>query len=218
VVVRVAVGGFIHGGAYHSQSIDGTFAHIPGLRIAYPSNAADAKGLLKTACRLNDPVIFLEHKGLYRQRYAAAAEPDEHYLLEFGKANIIQEGENATIITWGAMVRKSQVAVRIVSEHLGKTVEIIDLRTLNPLDMETIQTSVAKTNRVLVVQEDLLTGGFGADIAANIAENQFDSLDAPVRRVGAYDCPAIPYETGLEGEILPQIAWIEEALTGLLEY
>jgi 2-oxoisovalerate dehydrogenase E1 component len=218
VVVRVAVGGYIHGGAYHSQSIDGTFAHIPGLRIAYPSNAGDAKGLLKAACRLNDPVIFLEHKGLYRQRYAAAAEPDEQYLLEFGKANIVQEGEDATIITWGAMVRKSQEAVRIVSERLGKTVEIIDLRTLNPLDMEAVQTSIMKTNRVLVVHEDLLTGGFGADIAANISENLFDSLDAPVRRVAAHDCPAIPYETGLEGEILPQIAWIEESLTGLLEY
>jgi 2-oxoisovalerate dehydrogenase E1 component len=218
VVIRVAVGGYIHGGAYHSQSIDGTFAHIAGLRIAYPSNAGDAKGLLKTACRMNDPVLFMEHKGLYRQRYAAVEEPDPGYLLPFGRARIAQEGDDATIITWGAMVKKSLDAAATVRERMGAGVEIIDLRTLNPLDMDTIMASVERTNRVVIVHEDLLTGGFGAEIAARIADGALTYLDAPVKRVAAYDCPAIPYSPGLEEQILPQVSWIEDALMEVLSF
>lgn len=218
IVVRAPVGGYIRGGPYHSQSIDGTFAHIPGLRIAYPSNAADAKGLLKAACRMADPVLFLEHKGLYRQRYAASPEPGDEYLLRFGSARVVQAGQDATIITWGAMVKKSQDAAGAIAERLGRSVEIIDLRTLNPVDMETVLASVRRTNRALVVHEDLLTGGFGAEIAARLADEAFEQLDAPVKRVAAYDCPAIPYSATLEEQVLPQTAWIEEALTELLAY
>lgn len=218
VVVRVPVGGYIHGGPCHSQSIDGFFAHIAGLRIAYPSNAADAKGLLKMACRMNDPVIFMEHKGLYRQRYAASPEPDADYLLPFGKARVVQTGDDITIITWGAMVKKSLDAAAKVAGNRGQSVEIIDLRTLNPLDMGTLQTSLAKTNRALIVHEDLLTGGFGGELAARIADQAFEHLDAPVRRVAAYDCPAIPFAGELEEVILPQTSWIEEALEELLTY
>ena len=218
LVVRVPVGGYIHGGPCHSQSIDGFFAHIAGLRIAYPSNAADAKGLLKMACRLNDPVIFMEHKGLYRQRYAASPEPDANYLLPFGQAKVVQEGGDATIITWGAMVKKSLDAAGSIAEQMGRTVEIIDLRTLNPLDMASILRSVAKTNRVLIVHEDCLTGGFGGELAARIADQAFEHLDSPVKRVAAYDCPAIPFASELEEVILPQTSWIEEALETLLSY
>ena len=218
LVVRVPVGGYIHGGPCHSQSIDGFFAHIAGLRIAYPSNAADAKGLLKMACRMNDPVIFMEHKGLYRQRYAASPEPDANYLLPFGQAKVVQAGDDATIITWGAMVKKSLDAAASIAEQMGRTIEIIDLRTLNPLDMSSILQSVAKTNRVLIVHEDVLTGGFGGELAARIADQAFEQLDAPVKRVAAYDCPAIPFAGELEEVILPQTSWIEEALETLLSY
>ena len=218
MVVRVPVGGYIHGGPCHSQSLDGFFTHIAGLRIAYPSNAADAKGLLKMACRMNDPVIFMEHKGLYRQKYAASPEPGEDYLLPFGQAAIVSEGSDATIITWGAMVRKSQEAAAAIGEQLGKSIEIIDLRTLNPLDMAAINRSLAKTNRALIVHEDTLTGGFGGELAARIADQAFEQLDAPVKRVAAYDCPAIPFAAELEEVILPQTSWIEAALTQLLEY
>ncbi len=218
LVIRVPVGGYIHGGPYHSQSIDGFFTHMPGFRIAYPSTAADAKGLLKTACRMSDPVIFMEHKGLYRQRYAASPEPDADFLLAFGHARVVEVGEAATIITWGAMVHKSLEAAKHIREQSGKTVDVIDLRTLNPLDMETVLASVAKTSRALVVHEDLLTGGFGAEIAARIADTAFESLDAPVKRVGAFDVPVVPFCAGLEEQILPQTSWIEAALNELLNY
>ena len=218
VVVRVPVGGYIHGGPCHSQSIDGTFTHIPGLYIAYPSNAADAKGLLKAACRMSDPVIYMEHKGLYRQRYAASPEPAADYLLPFGQARIVQSGEDATIITWGAMVKKSLEAVAAIAGRLDRSVEVIDLRTLSPVDMDTIFESVRKTSRALVVHEDLLTGGFGAELAARLADEAFEYLDAPVKRVAAFDCPAIPFSAELEVEILPQTAWIEEALDDLLTF
>ncbi len=218
IVIRVPVGGYIHGGPYHSQSIDGFFTHMPGFRIAYPSTAADAKGLLKTACRMDDPVIFMEHKGLYRQRYAASPEPDADYLLAFGRARVVEVGEAATIITWGATVQMSLEAAKQVRERSGKTVEVIDLRTLNPLDMDTVLASVAKTSRALVVHEDLLTGGFGAEIAARIADVAFESLDAPVKRVGAFDAPVVPFCAGLEEQILPQTSWIESALKELLNY
>jgi len=202
VLMRVPVGGYIHGALYHSQNIEGYFAHIPGLYVAYPSNAADAKALLKTACRMNDPVIFLEHKGMYRQGYAASLEPDPEYLLPFGKATVKREGTDLTIVTWGAIVQKSLESARILDKE-GVSIEVVDLRTLVPLDMDTVLTSVAKTNRVLVAHEDNLTGGFGGEVAARIAEHGFDLLDAPITRIGAKDCH-IPYAWSLEGEILPQ--------------
>lgn len=202
VVIRVPVGGYIHGALYHSQSIDGYFAHLPGVLIAYPSNAADAKGLLKTACRLDDPVIFMEHKGMYRQSYSASPEPDSDYLLPFGKAAVRQSGTDITIITWGALVQKSLEAARLLEQE-KISIEVIDIRTINPLDTQTIFTSVKKTGKVLIAHEDNMTNGFGAEIAARIASEAFEYLDAPIRRVAARDCH-IPYSWSLESEILPQ--------------
>jgi 2-oxoisovalerate dehydrogenase E1 component len=168
MVIRVAVGGYIHGGLYHSQSIDGFFTHIPGIRVVYPSNAADAKGLLKTACREQDPVLFCEHKGLYRQGFASAPEPDSSHLLPFGVAKMKKEGDDITVITWGMLVQRSLDAAKKIEEKHGVSVEVIDLRTLNPLDKNSILTSVRKTGKVLIVHEDTLTGGFGAELAAII--------------------------------------------------
>ena len=210
------LGGYIHGALCHSQSIDAFFAHIPGLRIVYPSNAADAKGLLKTACRLDDPVLFLENKGIYRQAHAAALEPDEEYLLPFGKANVKREGTDITIVTWGALVSKSLEAARILDKE-ELSLEVIDIRTLVPLDIDTILRSVRKTNKVLIVHEDTLTGGFGAEIAAQIADRAFQDLDAPIRRVAAQDCH-IPYAWTLESEILPQEKDIIDAARTLASY
>ncbi|MFA5804991.1 MAG: dehydrogenase E1 component subunit alpha/beta [Melioribacteraceae bacterium] len=216
VVTRVAVGGYIHGGLYHSQNIEGFFAHMPGLLIAYPSNAADAKGLLKTALRLNDPVLFLEHKGLYRQSYASSIEPDADYLLPFGKAKVVREGNDLSIITYGAMVHESNFAVKKLADD-GYSVEIIDIRTIAPLDVETIYKSVKKTGKAIVIHEDTLTAGFGAEIAALITENCFESLDGPVRRIGAFDAP-IPFAPNLEHAILPTREKIYESLKQLLDY
>lgn len=216
VVLRIPVGGYIHGALCHSQSIDGYFMHLPGIYIAYPSNAADAKGLLKAACRMDDPVLFLEHKGLYRQGYAATPEPDAEYVLPFGKARIVKEGDELTLITWGAMVQKS-IEANSRLELEGGAVEIIDLRTLNPLDMDTITTSLEKTGKILVVYEDNITNGPGAEIAARIADECFEMLDGPVKRVGGKDCP-IAYNWYLEEKILPQVSDIQKAITDLLEY
>ena len=216
VVLRVAVGGYIHGGLCHSQSIDGYFMHMPGIRIAYPSNAADAKGLLKAACRMDDPVIFMEHKGLYRQGFASSAEPDKDYILPFGQAKVVQEGTVLTILTWGAMVQKSIEAVKKEKIEEG-IVEIIDLRTLNPLDEETIGTSVHKTGKVLVVHEDNLTNGPGAEIAAIVADRYFEDLDGPVKRVASADSH-VPFNWFLEEEVLLQTKNIQFVLKELLEY
>ena len=213
IVMRVPVGGYIHGSLCHSQCIDGYFAHLPGIYIAYPSNAADAKGLLKMACRMDDPIMFMEHKGLYRQGFASAPEPDENYLLPFGKARIVQEGNDVTIITWGAIVQKSIEAAR----NTEMSVEIIDLRTLNPLDMETILTSLQKTNRAIVAHEDNLTNGFGAEIAAQISDEGFKYLDAPIKRVASKDSP-VAYAAVLENELLVQTFWIEDALKEIVEF
>ena len=216
VVLRVAVGGYIHGGLCHSQSIDSYFMHMPGIRIAYPSNAADAKGLLKAACRMDDPVIFMEHKGLYRQGFASSAEPDKDYILPFGQAKVVQEGTVLTILTWGAMVQKSIEAVKKEKIEEG-IVEIIDLRTLNPLDEETIGTSVHKTGKVLVVHEDNLTNGPGAEIAAIVADRYFEDLDGPVKRVASADSH-VPFNWFLEEEVLLQTKNIQFVLKELLEY
>ena len=213
VVIRVPVGGYIHGGLCHSQSIEGYFAHLPGIKIAYPSNAADAKGLLKSACRMDDPVLFLEHKGLYRQGYASSYEPDNNYLMEFGKASIVKKGNQLTIVTWGAIVEKAIQA----TNKLNVDAEIIDIRTINPLDLESILSSVKKTNRVIIAHEDNLTNGFGGEIASKIVENAFEFLDAPVKRVASKDYP-VPYSDELEKEILIQTSWIEDAIIEILEY
>ena len=216
IVMRVPVGGYIHGGLCHSQSIDGYFIHMPGIYIAYPSNARDAKGLLKMACRMKDPVIFMEHKGLYRQGYASTEEPDSNYLLPFGKANIVKPGNELTIIAWGAMIQKSIEAIQRI-EVEKETVELIDLRTLNPLDLETVGESVKKTGKVLVVYEDNLTNGPGSEIAALISDKFFKYLDGPIKRVAAKDSP-VPYNWHLEEQILPQVSDIADKLIELLEY
>jgi len=215
IVIRVPVGGYIHGALCHSQSIDGYFIHLPGIYIAYPATAADAKGLLKAACRMDDPVMFMEHKGLYRQGYCATPEPDKNYVLPFGKARVVREGDHVTIITWGAMVQKSIEAVKECNA-MGN-VEIIDLRTLNPLDRESIRVSLDKTGKAMVVYEDNLTNGFGAEISAIIADEYFELLDGPIKRVAAQDSP-VPYNWYLEKQILPQTSDIVAALTELLEY
>lgn len=218
VVIRVPVGGYIHGGHYHSQNIEGFFAHLPGIFIAYPSNAGDAKGLLKTACRIEDPVLFLEHKALYRAPQAMSPEPDKDYLLPFGKAQVKKPGKDITIVTWGLMVYKSLEAVKIVEQKYDVEVEVIDIRTINPLDKETILSSVKRTSRVLVVYEDTLTAGFGAEISAIIADEAFEYLDAPVKRVAGLDIPGIPYAPTLEDAALPQADWIVKALEELIKY
>jgi len=216
LIIRVPVGGYIHGALCHSQSIDGYFMHMPGIYIAYPSNAKDAKGLLKMACRMNDPVIFMEHKGLYRQPYAATKEPNEDYLLPFGKANYVAQGEDLTIICWGAMVQKSIEAIHELG--LGdNSVEVVDLRTLNPIDYETIEHSLSKTGKILVVYEDNLTNGPGSEICSVITDKYFDLLDGPVRRIASKDSP-IPYNWFLEEKVLIQVEDIASAINDLLEY
>ena len=213
LVIRIPVGGYIHGSIYHSQSIDGYFTHTPGLKVAYPSNASDAKGLLKYACRCDDPVLFMEHKGIYRQGFASSLEPDEDYLLPFGKAKIVQEGNDLTIVTWGAIVQKAIEA----SRNTNKSVEIIDIRTLNPLDIDTILNSIKKTNRVIVAHEDHLTSGFGSEISAQISDLGFEFLDAPVKRVASKDVH-IAYSPNLENEILVQTSWIEKEIEEIINY
>lgn len=202
MVIRVPVGGYIHGGLCHSQNIEGFFAHLPGLYICYPSNAADAKGLLKEAIHQQDPVLFLEHKGLYRQSYAMSPEPGPEFRLPFGAARVVREGSHLTLITWGMLVHKCLQAAQSLAVD-GIEAEIIDLRTIYPLDMAAIIQSVTKTGRVLVAHEDTLTAGFGAEIAARIADTAFEHLDAPVRRLAALDSP-VPYNSGLEAVMLPQ--------------
>lgn len=216
VVIRVAVGGFIRGGLYHSQNIEGFFAHMPGLLIAYPSNAADAKGLLKTALRLKDPVLFLEHKGLYRQSHSTVPEPDKDYLLPFGKARVVEEGDDVTIVTYGFMVHETKFAVKRLKDE-GYSPEVIDIRTIAPLDTETIFNSVKKTGKAIVIHEDSLTAGFGAEIASRISDICFENLDGPVKRLGAADTP-IAFHPILEKEILPNKEKIYKAVKDLLEY
>ena len=216
MVIRVPVGGYIHGAICHSQSIDGYFMHMPGIRIAYPSNAEDAKGLLKAALRMDDPVLFLEHKGLYRQGFAASKEPDENYVLPFGIGKKIMDGDIVTVITWGAMVQKSIEAINMLEIDKG-LIDLVDLRTLNPLDYEMIGESVKKTGKIMIVHEDNKMNGPGAEIAAHIAENYFDDLDAPIMRVASSDSH-IPYNWHLEEKILVQTEDIQKALKELLEY
>lgn len=216
MVIRVPIGGYIHGGLCHSQNIETFFSHIPGYKIVMPSNAADAKGLLKTAIRSDDPVLFLEHKSLYRQGFAKSPEPDSEYLVEIGKANIVREGSSATIVTYGAMVQKALVAAKEWAKE-GVELEVIDLRTMYPLDMDTVLTSVKKTGRVLTLYEDVEFLGLGAEIAAQIADKAFEWLDAPVKRVaGKYSY--IPFAAPMEDFVLPNDEKIRTAITDLIKY
>lgn len=217
VVIRMPYGGYIQGGPYHSQSIEGFLAHCPGLKIVIPSNSADAKRLLKTAIRDPNPVLFLEHKALYRQRvFCARPEPGEDELLPFGKAKVVREGSDVTLVSYGMMTCMAVEVAEALSQE-GISVEILDLRTIVPLDLESIFASVRKTGKLLIAHEAPKSGGFGAEIAARVAESGFQFLDAPIMRVGGEDC-AIPYSKVLEDEVLPQRHDLEKALRHLALY
>jgi 2-oxoisovalerate dehydrogenase E1 component len=217
VVIRVPVGGYLKGGAvYHSQSGVSTFTQIPGLRVVYPSHALDANGLLRTAIRCDDPVMFLEHKHLYRQTYNKSQYPPDDFMIPFGKAKIVREGKDLSIITYGALVQRSLVAAK-QAEQQGISVEIIDLRSLQPYDWKAIVATVKKTNKAIVAHEDSLSFGYGAEIAARISAELFEHLDAPVRRVAALDT-FVAYAPQLEDAILPQSADVIQAIRELHSY
>jgi 2-oxoisovalerate dehydrogenase E1 component len=217
MVVRVPVGGYLRGGGpYHSQSGESIFAHCPGIRLVYPSNAVDAAGLLRTSIRCDDPVMFFEHKHLYRQTYNKGTYPGKDFMIPFGRASLRREGADLVIVTWGALVQRSLLAAQQAEKH-GIHAAVLDLRTLVPLDWQSIASLVKQTSRVVVAHEDQITCGFGAEISARIAGELFEYLDAPVRRVAALDTP-VAYNPVLEEEILPQTSDILKAITETARY
>jgi len=217
VVVRVPIGGYLRGGGpYHSQSGESIFAHCPGLRIAYPSNAADAAGLLRTAIRCDDPVMFLEHKHLYRQTYNRSPYTGPEFMVPFGCADLRRDGADVLVITWGALVQRSLLAAHQAEKDHIQTA-VLDLRTISPYDWPAIAQHVKRINRVVVAHEDQLTCGFGAEIAARIAGELFQHLDAPITRVAALDTP-VAYAPELEEAILPQAADVLAAIQETARY
>jgi 2-oxoisovalerate dehydrogenase E1 component len=211
MVIRTASGGYLRGGApYHSQSGESIFAHCPGMRVVYPSNAQDAAGLLRTAIRCDDPVLFMEHKHLYRQTYNKGEYPGADYMIPFGKAATKREGSDVVVVTWGALVQRTILAAQ-QAEKDGLSTMVLDLRTIMPYDWDAIAAAVKKTNRIVIAHEDQITCGFGAEIAARVASDLFEYLDAPVRRVGAMDTP-VAYCPDLEEVILPNSADVLKAI------
>jgi 2-oxoisovalerate dehydrogenase E1 component len=218
VVIRVTYGGYLKGGAvYHSQTGESIFAHTPGLRVILPSNAVDAAGLLRTAIRSEDPVIFLEHKHLYRQVYNKGAYPGPNFMIPFGKARKVRDGSDVTVVACGALVQRSVVAAKLAEEKFGVSTEVIDLRSLSPFDMEAIAESVKKTNRVIIAHEDSLSWGIGSEIAARIADELFPWLDAPVKRVASLDT-WVAYAPQVERAILPEAEDVLTAIGEIAEY
>jgi 2-oxoisovalerate dehydrogenase E1 component len=217
MVLRVPIGGYLTGGSiWHSQSGESIFAHIPGLVVVMPSRARDAVGLLRAAFLAEDPVLFLEHKHLLRQRYTTDPYPPADYLVAFGKGDVRRRGDDLTIVSWGAMVQKSLVAAETLATE-GCEIEVIDLRSIQPWDHDIVAESVQRTHRLLVVHEDILTAGFGGEIAAWAAEHLFTDLDAPVLRVGALDCH-VPYAPEMEQAVLPQVDDVERAARKILAF